>query len=219
MGFSTRQASFFLALRPLLGSVCAFTFYPRFVRKYGPERALLFSFGWPLVFVIYLVLSSAAQAGLDQIYLIVGLLLAFCGSAVAMPMYLSCEQLIAKRAPKGYLARICAADEILANVVREVESLFASYLSADSQVVQGGGLGAAFGPSLFAATLGKGVIASKSVWLVFMLLGALLALACARVNAIPGEEQSDVTDGLEEVEGLLQDSPVPNGDRLSTSSS
>ena len=119
MGFTTREASLFLALRPLFSSICAFAVYPRFVRKYGPERALLFAMAWPLIFVIYFILSIAAQAGLEKFWLVMGLLLALCGTAVVKPVFLSCEQLIAKRAPKGYLARICAADEIIANVVRK----------------------------------------------------------------------------------------------------
>lgn len=51
-------------------------------------------------------------------------------------------------------------------------------------------MGAAIGPSMFAATLGKGAIVSKSTWLLFMLIGTVLACACARVTSIPGEDGS-----------------------------
>lgn len=118
LGFTTREASFFLALRPLLTSVWLFTFYPRFTRAYGPERVLLFCFGWPFVLGSYIILSTLSELGIAKILLQTGLIAIFCMSALVTPMYLACEQIIAKRAPEGQLAKMCAADEILANVVR-----------------------------------------------------------------------------------------------------
>jgi hypothetical protein len=117
MGLSTRETSAFLVLRPLFSSIWLFVFYPRFARAFGPEKALLCSFLWPVLLALYFLLQVLAQAGASRAILFTGLILAFCMSALITPMYLACEQIIAKRSTPENLAKTCAADEILANVV------------------------------------------------------------------------------------------------------
>jgi hypothetical protein len=74
--------------------------------------------------------------------------------------------------------------------------------------MQGGGLGAAIGPSLLALTLDKGYLASKSVWLVLGIWATGLAFACTRVTA--DAPQVDTLEG----EQLLRENSLEEASEL-----